>query len=716
MLGALSGQSSDKRNLMKNGLKNLTEYLFSIVLSFISSWYLYEYTLFSYNRHKTPVNQMAVLCVFAGIFLTFFFVAVSVFRNRSWLAFLYRHRVLLSVILLAVLVALNVSGSSVGAWCDFLQDSQRNGLLWGSYDHIRSDEWAVWTPLAIAQEYSGYSAVNDLVAGGTAAEWVSVGGVPALNLAAVFKPLYWGFFVLGSERGFSFLWNARFILLFLISFEAFKRLANQNKYLGLMGASLITFAPIVQWFFSQSIAEVIFFSEGILLCADELTRGGLTNAKRIALTALFGWQFGCLAMIGYPAWLIPQVYLIAAFLIILLYTRRRALNRQLVLGNVLSVAAAMALVLIVVLCTWDVLRSVRNSIYPGNRMVTGGTGFDSHFHSQFSALFFPFAYHRGEISFNNPCENASVISLFPMGVILSALLCAFRKKTDPFLAAALLLELVLTLFCCVGFPQWLARLTLLSNCPVARLILIFGLLNVILLIRSLAVMDGLSLKACLFLLLSCIGISAVWTDSSAFSTSSDWPRIASILIASVFFLMTAAYCRKKSQTALKALALALTAILGVSAICVNPIQRGFDVLDTELIRGMKAMEQTDGEMWISEGDFPLPNLPLLAGKPTLNSTQEYPDLERWAIIDPERKYVDCYNNFSHIIVVLGEEPTSFERVSGDVMRISLDYRDLQTLGITHLVTANTYAEDIGSVHFELLFAANGFNVYAISYR
>ena len=67
-------------------------------------------------------------------------------------------------------------------------------------------------------------------------------------------------------------------------------------------------------------------------------------------------------------------------------------------------------------------------------------------------------------------------------------------------------------------------------------------------------------------------------------------------------------------------------------------------------------------------------------------------------------------------MVLGEEPTSFERVSGDVMRISLDYRDLQTLGITHLVTANTYAEDIGSVHFELLFAANGFNVYAISYR
>lgn len=73
--------------------------------------------------------------------------------------------------------------------------------------------------------------VNPSIAGANISTlWISVGGIPALNPAVLLKPLYWGFLLLGTERGFSVLWVLRFLLLFLVSFEFAMRYTERENH------------------------------------------------------------------------------------------------------------------------------------------------------------------------------------------------------------------------------------------------------------------------------------------------------------------------------------------------------------------------------------------------------------------------------------------------------------------------------------------------------
>ena len=63
----------------------------------------------------------------------------------------------------------------------------------------------------------------------------------------------------------------------------------------------------------------------------------------------------------------------------------------------------------------------------------------------------------------------------------------FVKKQRDLLTFLLLgTSLFLGLYCAIGFPRWLSKITLLSNCQAKRVIVIFGFCNTILLIISLS--------------------------------------------------------------------------------------------------------------------------------------------------------------------------------------------------------------------------------------
>ncbi len=165
--------------------------------------------------------------------------------------------------------------------------------------------------MALAQEQAGYPAVNALIAGGTDTLWVSIGGLPAWNSAVLFKPLYWGFLLLGTAKGLSFLYTMRWLLLFLVSFELALRYTKGNRWYSLMIGVLMTFAPYLQWLWSQSIAEVLIFGQGILLCLW-LYLDTDSSRKRVLLGHALVWCLGCLIMIAYPARLILMLYLVLA--------------------------------------------------------------------------------------------------------------------------------------------------------------------------------------------------------------------------------------------------------------------------------------------------------------------------------------------------------------------------------------------------------------------
>lgn len=92
------------------------------------------------------------------------------------------------------------------------------GTLLGIPRSIRSDEWIVFTPFALSQARSGYTAISSLPRA-MPTDVTMVYAQPAWALANIFRPFLWGFMLQDSEMELAFFWSARLMLLLLVSYE-----------------------------------------------------------------------------------------------------------------------------------------------------------------------------------------------------------------------------------------------------------------------------------------------------------------------------------------------------------------------------------------------------------------------------------------------------------------------------------------------------------------
>ena len=163
------------------------------------------------------------------------------------LDFLYKYRFLIAIILIFIGVLFKLHGSSIGLWNTvFNTETENKSLLFGKERTIRSDEWAVTTPLIFSQSFNGFRYFSDLLRGGVSTDSFSLYGLPVLNILEIFRLFHLGYIILGIERGISFFWVARFIVLFLVTFEFGKIIFNENKRLALIGAFMISLSPIIR--------------------------------------------------------------------------------------------------------------------------------------------------------------------------------------------------------------------------------------------------------------------------------------------------------------------------------------------------------------------------------------------------------------------------------------------------------------------------------------
>lgn len=126
---------------------------------------------------------------------------------------------------------------------------------------------------------------------------------------------------------------------------------------------------------------------------------------------------------------------------------------------------------------------------------------------------------------------------------------------------------------------------------------------------------------------------------------------------------------------------------------VNPIQKGVDVIyESEIIKAVQNINQKEAGKWIVEGTgFPMPNYILMAGVPVINSTNTYPDMDKWHLIDTEKKQEEVYNRYAHINVSLVKDENiqeKFTLVQADLFEVKLSSKDLKTLDVKYIFTVN----------------------------
>ncbi|MBE5789043.1 MAG: hypothetical protein E7325_05225 [Clostridiales bacterium] len=584
------------------------------------------------------------------------------------------------ICLLWLLLALN--NSSVGVWRLILTE-QDYGTLLGVARPIRGDEWAVWMPELFSQAAQGWPAVNTAItAGAVDPALVAIGGLPAWNLAAVFKPFYWGFLLLGAEAGFSLMTLLRFACLALMSFLAAKRYTRNHLPLSVAAAFLITLSPYVQWWYSQSICEVLIFSQAAVLAWIRAMEAK-TAGRRLAWAALAAWCLGCFVLVLYPAWLIPVAWGMLAVLLWLALRYRKQLRGPAVLQALAPLIPVALLLFFIFRNSWDTLMRIQASVYPGQRVYTGGDRPLSLFTGLYS-LTFPAVASTAA----NTSDLANFLSFAPAGLILAGIRWVRTKKADGFSVVLLILTAVFGLFAWIPLPAGLAKGTLLSLC--SRPAMILSLCNLLLLLRTLALWDGekCSCKSAVLWALICallsVGLSFAMLHPPVFLAAG-----LLVLGFGVFWLLF-------SGRAPRLMVVTLCLLSVLAGAFVNPVQKGLaSVKELSPVRAVESADLPADTVLAVEADWPAPDALLFSGKRVLNSTFPYADPEKWRLVDPEGRWEQVWNRLCHVSLTVAEENSGGEKfalVDFDHISVSLTPAELRTLGVQVLVTQKDHPE------------------------
>lgn len=598
----------------------------------------------------------------------------------------------------AAWIFLRLNNSSFSLWKEFLLYEPATAL-WGSGRPIRSDEWAIWTPMLFSQAARGYPAVNTAInAASVDPTLIAIGGLPAWNLAAVFKPFYWGFLLFGTETGYSMMTLFRFAALFAVSFLCARRYTRGNRPLSFAAACLITLSPYVQWWYSQSICEVLIFAQLILLCWIRAleTQSPLRQA---GLGAAAAWGFGCFVMVAYPAWLIPTAYLTAALLFWLVIRRRRSLRAPTVLRTLAPLCVTLALLFFIFRGSWDTLMKVKNSVYPGQRLYTGGNRPQNLF-TGFLSLTFPVTF---SIEGTNTCELSNFISFAPAGAVMALIRRIRTKKADPLSAILAVLIGIFGLLSFVRLPAWLTQATLLSQCT--RPAYLIGLCDLVLLLRALTLWDRkwLSVRSGLVLALACALVS-VGTTYLMLRPPLKLVLLLLPVALGMFWLLFAFPGRRILTVSLCMLAM-------IGGLFVNPVQQGFrEIRDLPTV-GLVTNAGLDPEEAVIavEDEWPVPNSLLLAGYKVLDSTQPYADPDRWSPADPDGQWASVYNRLCNFRLEVSDETEFLLPGKGEapIQTLRLTVRNLQDLGVNTLLTRFEYPA------LELIASEGEWNLYRL---
>ena len=614
---------------------------------------------------------------------------------------IYKYRFVLSFLLLIMLVSFKISGSSMGCWKLFLGDGE-SGIRLGEPRVWRSDEWGTLTPLCFRQQYNTLGAYNrySQTLGSILTDNMLVYGQPSWDILTLFRPFYWGYLFFGSERGLSWFWCSRLIVLFLSWFELGMLITDGQKKLSVMLSICVSFAPFLQWWFAiNGLVEMLIYGACFVLGSNYLVSHAF-NPRKIAVAVGMAVCAVGYVLTFYPTWMVPVAWgFVPLFLWVIIWKfNRKVLRRVDVMPWLLIFVITAAGLTILAVTSWDVITAELNSVYPGNApLSSGGTGL-------WWMMKYPISL-VSRFSMNELIvENSSIICFAPAGFILALWVIIKEKKKDPLLILLLGMNLFLAWYYCVGIPKWLAKILLLSFVNSNRGPQVLGFLRLTLFARAVALKEKAPKRwlAALAAVISsavpmrlALGFTKYEPGGLRYEYFDTAEKIVVVwaILAVVFYLLYRARKSKYTMTVL-----GVCTVVLASSIWINPVAKGVpEIAKSETMQQIRDLVKEDPQaIWlVVDMAYPATNIPAMAGADCLNTTQTYPQKTRWEILDKEGEYEDIYNRYCHIRASLGSK-TMLELVSTDYVEVILSPEDLKKLNIRYIVSTNDFDEKIAA--------------------
>ena len=588
------------------------------------------------------------------------------------------------VVLFALLTLAKINYSSIGMWNTVVPDGSdaRRGIVSGTPKSIRIDEWGVVTPFMMSQAHQGFPLENPAIGG----EKVGlVGYYPINNLVSLFRPSHWGFFLFDFDHGFAWHWNFVIFFNLIASTLLFLLLTRNNFWLSVLGSVWLIFSPGFAWWSFFFLTSQ--FAASLLLIASIYIFYARSNRTIIVAGLLFLWSFASFALLLYP----PYQVLLGYLLIILLigFVWRNAKKEYLFDKLWIKLATfAVAFVVLGVIfyrfyldakSTIDVMS---NTVYPGKRSETGGTGFVANWFSEYYSGWlinndnFPKAWM-------NICELSHFITFTPIIAIGMALYYFRNKRVDPSLTLLLGFVAFVLIYIEVGFPAFLAKLTLFDVSPTRRAQVPFGIANVFLAVLYLDFISKQkklqlsgSTSALLIVATVAFMLFAAWLN---ISTSDGFYTVQKLFLPTLFFaglnylfLPISTFQRKDVVVA------GCLVLFTLPNLKINPIGKGTAPItqNTLYLKVRELHEQEPNARWVVIGGQYLTYLVTATGVNQLSGVKNQPDFKTMRVLDPMAKRDSAYNRYAHTVYSSYVDPAH-----PDTVVIQNNFEDAYQVGI-----------------------------------
>lgn len=677
---------------------------------------VFEYKIYSIIEPFPSKNRI----IFIAISLMIVFLHFIIKLNTMY-EFLYKNRYKVACAFLLFVMIGKYSGSSITNYNIYIQpqiDTGRYHTLLGIARQARSDEWASSTDYILSQGVGEdrFEYYQDNLRG-TKTDMFTLVNAPVLDILMLGKPFQIGFLLFGNSMGLSFYWYIRLVAMFLGAFELCMIVTNKNKKISLLGAVMITFSSAVQWWYCL---DCLIWSQIILVLANLFLE---TNKKWVKYLSAFGILVGLLSylFVLYPPWQIAFAYFMVAMLIwiVLKNWKSYKINVHDVVVVVVTLICFGLLAFRWLILSSDAISATMNTAYPGARTETGG--FCSTLYFYVYNIFMAFR------ECVNACEYSSMLSFFPIPIFLGAFYLVRNRKREniTFLLPMLIVSGFMTIWCMIGFPEWLAKITLMSMSTGNRASLALGTMNIYILIYIIGNIKSEDkwmkwwVGAILGIISAIFVIYKASSDLTMQIPDEHYVTTVKIVVSSILFVPMFAliFNLNKEDCRMAFMYLAIFTAL-MSGLCVNPIIRTTDIIyEKPASKKMQEIrEKEPNAIWISENcAFAVANYMVANGLCTLNSSSVYPNLEFYEKLlgDNAKEQEYNYNRYAHHTVFLTDEESSITLQQTDYLIWNLNYKDLEKFNVSYILS-NRDINELGYREFEEIYHEDNVFIFKVN--
>lgn len=604
------------------------------------------------------------------------------------------------ILFLLILSFLNLNGSSVGIYNSVLskQVKEDPNLIFGVPRAIRGDQFLVALPMLISQDINNEPVINEDMG-----EGVSLGQqvFPIRSPFTIFKPTQLPF-LFSDNTNFSYAlsWWGEFCLLIISIYLLLLQLTNRNLLISIMGSLIFLATPMLQWW--NQTAIITWISLGLFF----FLRLFLEKNWKISLLYGVGLLYSIVTFIFqlYPPFQIPVAYVAAFVALGVIINNWTIVKKSLKISIPISIAAISIAAIIILLYFKqyeEIINIITNTVYPGERFIYAGAG---NLTKLFDGFFNVLLQRDSNLAaFGNQSESSNFFLFFPpliLWVIYKNILRYLKKKNldwvGIFISCAML---IFTIFYFLPVPDVLSKFSMFYLVHPQRLLMGFGfgsyLLMFYLLSKRNYYFSRNLIDKILVLLLSVfygvliyiVGNNLYKLSPAFFSFPTQINYQVMILSAGAFSSLLVYFLLQNFQKQFLILLLSFSIF---STIYINPLYKGLDILtNTDLAKYIQEVSEKEDSKWVAYNHNYLAQYALANNASIINGIHLYPQFKIWAILDPEKKYMDVYNRYAHINISEYKEGEEYIRLLyPDALEVNISPCDEKwnTLNVKYIIT------------------------------